>query len=203
MANADDSQTRASLLLALRAGADADAWALFCQKYGPRIAGWCRKWGASEQDAEDVVQETLVVVFRKIADFQYRPELSFRGWLKTIARRVNRDVDDKAGRFLPGPGQADSVRAPAAENGANPVALAEYHSLLDHIASEELMELALDRARLQVDEMVWQCFERAERRHQPRKEVAALLGISDGYVRLNIHRVRELIERELEALDPK
>ncbi len=202
MANPDDSQTRASLLLALRAGADADAWELFCQKYGPRIAGWCRKWGASRQDAEDVVQETLVVVFRKIADFQYRPELSFRAWLKTIARRVNRDVGEKAGRFLPGPQQAEQVRVPAADDGANPVALAEYHSLLDKIASEELMELAQERARQQVDEMVWQCFERVQKRHQPRAEVAALLGISDGYLRLNLHRVRELIEQEMKALDP-
>jgi len=195
----DDSQTRVSLL---RAGGDVDAWALFCQKYGPRIAGWCRRWGATAQDAEDVVQETLVVVFRKIADFQYRPELSFRGWLKTIARRLNRDASEKAGRFLPGPEQADRVRAQVTEDGAEQAALAEYNALLDQIADEELFALAADRARQQVGDLVWQCFERAEILHQPRKEVAALLGISDGYVRLNIHRVCEVIRREVQALDP-
>lgn len=120
MSNPDDSQTRASLLLALRAGADADAWELFCQKYGPRIAGWCRKWGASRQDAEDVVQETLVVVFRKIADFQYRPDLSFRAWLKTIARRVNRDVGEKAGRFLPGPSRRNRCACRQPMTGPTP-----------------------------------------------------------------------------------
>lgn len=88
------------------------------------------------------------------------------------------------------------------EDGAEQAALAEYNALLDQIADEELFALAADRARQQVGDLVWQCFERAEILHQPRKEVAALLGISDGYVRLNIHRVCEVIRREVQALDP-
>ncbi len=202
MDNPDDSRTRVSLLLAIQAGGNVDAWDLFCRKYGPRILGWCRKWGASPQDAEDILQETLVVVYRRMVDFQYNPSLSFRAWLKTVARHLHRDIDEKTGNFLPRPAIAGTVRAVDAAGHSEAPAIDEYRSLLDQIADEELFALALERVRAKTPPRVWQCYERSVLLHLSGKDVANQLHITEGYARLNVHRVKKLIEKELESLDP-
>ena len=40
--------------------------------------------GVSAEDASDLVQEVLAIVFQKLPEFKYDPQKSFRGWLRTI-----------------------------------------------------------------------------------------------------------------------
>src|SRR5207248_713728 len=45
------------------------------------------KTGLSDQEAEDVVQETVISVAKKMGDFKYDPAVcSFKGWLLRITR---------------------------------------------------------------------------------------------------------------------
>lgn len=60
---------------------------------------------------EEVVQSSFVVAFQKISD--YRPEGSFLGWLKAIARnRLHEEVRDRA-RYAQGP--AERIEAVVSE----------------------------------------------------------------------------------------
>src|SRR5262245_41376997 len=89
------SRTNTSLLGRLRqAPADQQAWAEFVQRYGPKIYGWCRRWQLQEADAQDVTQDVLLKLARKMRDFAYDPQGSFHGWLKTLTHHAWRDFVD-------------------------------------------------------------------------------------------------------------
>lgn len=79
--------TSESLLLRLQPLGDAvdqSAWEQFVQLYTPLIFHWARKVGLNQADAENLVQEVLTIVFRRLPDFKYEARKSFRGWLRTV-----------------------------------------------------------------------------------------------------------------------
>ncbi|MEM9409839.1 MAG: sigma-70 family RNA polymerase sigma factor [Planctomycetota bacterium] len=76
--------TSESLLLRLRHTEDDAAWSRFVELYTPMLFQWARRTGLQPQDASDLVQEVLTILFRKLPDFNYDSNKSFRSWLKTI-----------------------------------------------------------------------------------------------------------------------
>ena len=67
---------------------DQAAWSEFVARYGPKILGWCRRWGLQQADAQDVTQEVLLKLNRLMATFDYDPAGSFQAWLKTLAHHA-------------------------------------------------------------------------------------------------------------------
>src|SRR5262245_32084865 len=107
MLNLADSRTSPSLLGRLReAPADQAAWAQFVERYAPRVYAWCRQWGLQEADAEDVTQDVLTLLSDRMRRFQYDPEGSFRGWLRTVTHHAWADF--LARRARAGRGSGDS-----------------------------------------------------------------------------------------------
>ena len=51
--------TRASLLVRLRDGGDAEAWQEFVHLYAPVIYGFARKRGLQDADSADLMQEVV------------------------------------------------------------------------------------------------------------------------------------------------
>src|SRR5258708_6991621 len=87
--------TRVTLLSRLRQDPSNQAgWDEFGQRYGRAILRWCPEWKLQDADAEDVTQNILVKLTRKLPDFAYDPSRSFRGWLKTVAHHAWRDFED-------------------------------------------------------------------------------------------------------------
>src|SRR5262245_62927343 len=86
------SQTSPTLLGRLRQDpSDEQAWQVFVERYGPRIYGWCQTWRLQAVDAEDVTQNVLLGLARKLRDFVYDPSRSFRGWLRTLTQHALSD----------------------------------------------------------------------------------------------------------------
>ena len=84
----DPVATRTSLLSRLRNVGDDASWRTFFDTYWRLLYNVSRKSGLSDDDAQDVVQETLIAVARKIPDFRYDPAKgSFKQWLLLITRR--------------------------------------------------------------------------------------------------------------------
>ncbi|HOW68925.1 MAG TPA: sigma-70 family RNA polymerase sigma factor, partial [Verrucomicrobiota bacterium] len=80
--------TRWSLLTRLKNWEDHDSWHVFFNTYWRLIYCVARKAGLSDSAAQDVVQETLLTVARKLPEFKTNPEAgSFKGWLMQITRR--------------------------------------------------------------------------------------------------------------------
>lgn len=85
-------ETSLSLLDALRVAPSDESWRRLVDLYTPLIRGWLRRQGMTNQDADDVVQDVLAVVVRRLADFERQPQVgSFRSWLRTITVNCLRD----------------------------------------------------------------------------------------------------------------
>ena len=78
---------------------DARGWENFQHLYRPAILNWCRKYGLSDLDAEEIFQETWISTRNSIAGFRReKPEDTFRGWLWTVTRRRIVDWHRKSDR---------------------------------------------------------------------------------------------------------
>src|SRR5215470_2547844 len=79
--------TRHSLLRRMKDAGDQTSWQDFFDTYWRLIYAVALKAGLNDAEAQDVVQETLLTVTRKIKDFETTPDRgSFKGWLMQITR---------------------------------------------------------------------------------------------------------------------
>ena len=86
------NSTSESLLIRLKADDNSDSWSQFVELYTPLIFYWARKNGLNQPDAADLAQDVLTIVFQKLPTWQYNPEKSFRGWLRTITLNRHREL---------------------------------------------------------------------------------------------------------------
>ncbi len=79
--------TRRSLVERLGDWDDRKRWQQFFDSYWRLIHGTARKAGLTDAEAQEVVQETLLTVAKKIDKLKYDPAVgSFKGWLLHITR---------------------------------------------------------------------------------------------------------------------
>src|SRR5262249_39182590 len=105
--------TRTSLLIRIRDRSDVEAWRNFQELYAPLLYRYAGTRGLSREDAEDVRDECMAVVARKIADFEYdKAKGGFKNWLYRIAsgkvidllrRRHEKQADSGQMAALPDP----------------------------------------------------------------------------------------------------
>jgi RNA polymerase sigma factor (sigma-70 family) len=104
---ADFSRTRRSLITRLKNWDDKSGWQEFMDKYGRFIFGMARKQGFGIEEAEDVVQDVLVSVAKKMPEFRYQGDKgSFKAWLVMIVKSRIIDHLRKKYRRLPAAGSA-------------------------------------------------------------------------------------------------
>ena len=108
--------TRKSLLSRLKNWDDHAGWKDFFDTYWRLIYKTARKAGLTDAEAQDVVQEVVIGVCKKIGELKYDPALgSFKGWLLTLTRWRIVDEFRKRGKTGVSPhkkGQS-SARGPA------------------------------------------------------------------------------------------
>ena len=81
------TNTRATLLQRVRDPRDGEAWREFFELYAPLLEGYARAHGLARGDAEEVRDQCLEVLARKLPSFEYeRGRGSFQAWLHGIAR---------------------------------------------------------------------------------------------------------------------
>src|SRR5687767_948515 len=84
-----DTTTRPSIFVQLNAAEPAPrelAWRQFYDRYGPIIAGYALRRGASKQQADEVVQDVVTGFFAASPRFVYEPSRGrFRAYLRTCA----------------------------------------------------------------------------------------------------------------------
>src|SRR6266513_1607317 len=79
--------TRRSQVERLRHWEDQARWQEFFETYWKLIYSVARKSGLNDAEAQDVVQETVITVAKKIGKLRYDPAIgSFKGWLLNITR---------------------------------------------------------------------------------------------------------------------
>jgi len=79
--------TRPSLLARLKDWSQQTAWREFDHDYAPLLRNVARKAGLTDAEADEVAQETLIAVAKKIGEFKHAGNRgSFRAWLYQQAR---------------------------------------------------------------------------------------------------------------------
>jgi RNA polymerase sigma-70 factor (ECF subfamily) len=199
----DDSlPTRRSLLSRLRDLGDSDSWRTFFDTYWRLLYNVARKAGLNDTEAQDVVQETVIAVARKMPDFRYDPAKgSFKQWLLLITRRRIHDQLRRVYRSRPvelEPGNGGTAGAP--------VSLATPDVQIDAAWEEEwranLFHAALARVRQRVNPKQYQVFDYCVLQDVRPSEVARMLCLNAAQVYLAKHRVSLAVKRavmELEA----
>jgi RNA polymerase sigma factor (sigma-70 family) len=193
--------TRASLIHRLKDWQDNASWQDFFQIYWKLIYGVARQTGLTDDEAQDVVQETLVSVAKHMPTFAYDPALgSFKAWLLNMTRwriigqfRKRQPVAEPA---APDSGHRTDPGADVPDpNALNLDAMweAEWETNLLHAAMNNLKR-RLEPQRLQI-------FDFYVTKEWPPEKVAARFGVSVDLVYQTKHRVTELIRAEVRRLE--
>ena len=86
---------------------DQAAWGELIDRYGRLVYTVPRRYGLSEEDAEDVFQEVFAIAYRKLHTIRDSSRLSF--WLVTVAHRESCRIGKHSGRYVLSP--LDAVEA--------------------------------------------------------------------------------------------
>lgn len=175
---------------------DAPAWDQFVRQYGARILAWCRHWGLQPNDAEDVCQDVLLRVARKMREFRYEPGKSFRAWLKTVARGALadwREAERKPGRASGG----SDVQAVLESAEAREDLLARIDTEFDR----ELLEVAAARVKLRLDPPTWEAFHLTAVEGLSGAEAAQRTGLKVATVFVAKGRVQKMLQEEIRRLE--
>lgn len=179
-------ETRSSLIARIADIGDQESWREFCQIYEPLIHRQAKHFGIRDSEAADVIQEVLIAVSNKAADFDpSRDRGRFRTWLFEVGRRTT------LAKFR------ERQRPDRAVGGSDFVLQLTNHPC-DSDEQENKFSIDLRRqafkhvARIvsrEVSEQTWQAFWRTAVKNQSVKQVARDLKISQGTVYVSRSRV--------------
>ncbi len=171
---------------------DSD-WQRFADLYEPLIRGWLRQREVLYHDADDLVQEIMTVVIRRVGDFEHNGRIgAFRTWLRTITVHCLRDFW-RAGKNKPaGVGGSDIQELIAQlEDPAS-----EMSRLWDQEHDRHVMRRLLEMLQGEFEPKTWQAFQRFALNNVPAAQVAQELGITTNAVFIAKSRVLTRLRQE-------
>jgi RNA polymerase sigma factor (sigma-70 family) len=194
--------TRATLIDRLKNWQDQASWQDFFDTYWKLIYGLARKSGLNEEDAQDVVQETMVSVADQMPNFKYDPKLgSFKAWLCTSIRwRISDQVRKRGPVALPllGP---DTGEEPFAAKEHADTANQSVDQLYEQEWQKNLLDAAIAKVKRKIDPQKYQIFDFYVNKEWSPEKVAAAYKITIDQVYLSKHRITEMIKAEARRLE--
>jgi len=189
--------TSASLLERVRASSDADSWQRLVAIYDPLVRGWLRRHVLAEHDVDDVTQEVMSVVVRRLAEFQHNGRIgAFRTWLKTITANCLRD-HWRRGKNLPraaGESGFEGILSQLADPGS------ELSRIWDLDHDRHVARQLLHVLRGEFEPRTWNAFQRTALEGASASDVAAELGLSTNAVFIARSRVLARLRQEAAEL---
>lgn len=192
--------TRQSLLERLKRWDDQESWRDFFNAYGGLLYRTALKAGLNEAEAQDVVQDTIITVARKIDHFRYDPAKdSFKGWLLYLTRKKIASEYRKRARGGAAPGvAADRVEI---ERMADPAA--DLEAIWEEEWARALREEALAKVKAEAGAKQFQMFQLYALNEMPAAEVAKALDVPVAQVYLAKHRVSTMFKKKISQLKAK
>jgi RNA polymerase sigma-70 factor (ECF subfamily) len=146
----------------------------------------------NEAEAEDAAQETAIKVFLNLKNF--RGESQFRTWVLSIARNEGLGRLRKAGAR-----REDSLEAETDEASGDytPAILTSWREVPSEALERKELGALLRKAIEGLPAIYRNVVLLRDIEEMDVRETAAALGISEGSVKVRLHRARALLQREL------
>lgn len=190
-----DEPSEAELVAALQAG-DAAAFETVVRRFGGRLLVVARQVLASEEDAHDALQDAFITAFKSIGRFEGKSKLST--WLHRVVvnaalmrlrskkRKREQSIDDLLPTFV--------------EDGHQNCPTPEWNqSALSGIQRKET-QAAVRACIDQLPDDYRTVLLLRDMQELDTAEVAEQLGISEGNVKVRLHRARQALKTLLEPL---
>lgn len=175
----DDQQ-----LIQLCIGNDRKAQRLLYEQFVAPMGRLCLRYVRSEADAQEVLTEGFVKVFRELGKFRYRGAGSLRGWVRKIM--VNESLMHlRKGRGLSFVG-LEAAETDGAGDGQSPL------SIDPAVSAEEIFEVV--RQLPDGYRVVFNLFAIEGYSH---KEIAGMLGIAESASRSQLSHARARLQERL------
>jgi RNA polymerase sigma factor (sigma-70 family) len=145
------------------------------RRFSPRMYAVCLRYAGNAEEAEDILQEGFIKIFKKLDSF--RSEGSFEGWVRRIF--VNTAIEHfRRKRYL----------MPVTEKEENTIE-GKYTSVLDELAEKDI--LALIQELSPGYRTVFNMYVVEGYTH---KEIADMLGISEGTSKSQLSRAKVILQ---------
>jgi len=157
------------------------------KKYAKTLLGICLRYSRNKSEAEDVLQEGFIKIFMKIKEF--RKEGSFEGWMKRImVNTALLNSRDNLKHYF----HADISKLQES------ISEDTIFEVDDTYSAKEIMNLVQglpDGYRIVFNLYVFDNY--------THKEIAELLGISEGTSKSQLSRARKFLQNKLQGLTNK
>jgi len=205
---ASSVRTRPSLLNRLRSGEDAESWSEFYRVYGKLIRDFALCAGLNDTEADDVVQETAIALFKHLPEFRYDPKVCrFKTWLLNQTSWRIKDQFKKRRKAAPcinGPqtvSSGDDTTSTETINRVPDPASVDLDVLFETEWRKNLFGLALEHAKEKFSLKQFQIFDLLVLKEWPAADVAKSLGVSLANVYVTKHRVLSAVTKESKRME--
>ncbi|MFT5300936.1 MAG: RNA polymerase sigma-70 factor (ECF subfamily) [Mariniblastus sp.] len=182
-------QTRLSILARVQETSSGDSWVEFSEIYEDLIYHWLDRQGVRRQDADDIRQEVMTIVLRKIGGFEHNGRTgAFRSWMRAITANCMREFWRGIKRHHEGgPNLEDIASQLEDESSRQSIIWNTQHDrhVINHL---------LDQISQRLTEQSVTIFRRVAIGQEDAQDVADDLGMTLGAVRVAQHRVLKAIK---------
>jgi len=196
--------TRRSLISRLRNSDDHEGWRAFFETYWKLIYSFAIKCGCTDSEAEEVVQETIIAISKKMPDYKYDPAVcSFKGWLMHVTNwRVIDQLRKRDHLLVRKHSESSETGGSALGNIPDPLA-SDLELLWKEEWEKNIMDAAMERVKRKANAQQYQIFHLHMVKKYSTEKIAELLSVSRGRVYLAKHRVTAMVKQEIKLLERK
>lgn len=194
------NEAELKLVEELKAGKE-EAFNAFLDVFGAKLYSFASRMCRSSEDAKDVVQETLIAVFRALKDF--RGESAFRTWLFKIAANACWKMKRK-GKFEPERELSLDDFMPRAQGQTQKPEIADWSQNPEELFLSSELRTIVESAIEELPPKYKIVLVLRDIEQFPTDEVAEILGLSPEAVKSRLHRARLYVRDKLSRyLQPK
>ena len=172
---------------------DPSAYSEFLERFGRRLLGFGMRMCGDRDDAQEVVQDTLMKTFQSVHELKSRE--AFTGWLYRIATNACL-MKRRKSKFLNEELSMEDVmpdRTALSQGGP------AWNRLPDEAALDHELQGKIRAAVLQLPETYKSVLVLRDMEGLYTEEVAQALGLSKDVVKMRLHRARAKIRNEIEG----
>ncbi len=171
---------------------DAAAWPEFSERCRQVILRWCSWQGICLEDADDIVQESMLIVLTKVGRFRHVGRGSLRAWLKAIARRCwLTTLVQREGSCL---------RELSVLYSESHDEIARLEAEFDEILRMSLLDQAMQQVQGRVHKETWEAFVQTAIQGQSAEVVGEALNLTASAVYSARARVQRMITKDFRRL---